>query len=46
MVTKYTGDDWNLIGKTQSKKLEEIIGKPISDFAYPFDCGIPLRYLK
>jgi hypothetical protein len=38
---------WRLelqIGKTQSK--EEIIGKPISDFAYPFDCGIPLRYLK
>jgi hypothetical protein len=34
-----------LIGKPKAK-LEEIIGKPISDFAYPFDCGIPLRYLK
>ena len=36
MVTKYTGDDWNLQLVKPKVKLEEIIGKPISDFAYPF----------
>lgn len=36
MVTKYTGDDWNLQLVKPKAKLEEIIGKPISDFAYPF----------
>lgn len=36
MVTKYTGDDWNLQLVKPKAKLEETIGKPISDFAYPF----------
>ncbi len=36
MVTKYTGEDWNLQLVKPKAKLEEIIGKPISDFAYPF----------
>ena len=36
MVTKYTGDDWNLQLVKPKAKLEEIIGKPIADFAYPF----------
>ena len=36
MVTKYTGDNWNLQLVKPKAKLEEIIGKPISDFAYPF----------
>ena len=36
MVTKYTGDDWNLQLVKPKAKLEEIIGKPITDFAYPF----------
>lgn len=36
MVTKYAGDDWNLQLAKPKAKLEAIIGKPISDFAYPF----------
>lgn len=36
MVTKYSGDDWNLQLVKPKAKLEDIIGKPISDFAYPF----------
>ena len=36
MVTKYAGDDWNVQLVKPKAKLEEIIGKPISDFAYPF----------
>jgi peptidoglycan/xylan/chitin deacetylase (PgdA/CDA1 family) len=36
MVTKYTGDDWNTQLVKPKKKLEEIIGKPVSYFAYPF----------
>lgn len=36
MVTKYTGDDWNTQLLKPKKKLEEIIGKPVNDFAYPF----------
>jgi peptidoglycan/xylan/chitin deacetylase (PgdA/CDA1 family) len=36
MVTKYTGDDWvNQLDKPR-KKLEEITGKSINYFAYPF----------
>ena len=36
MVTKYTGDDWNTQLVKPKKKLEEIIGKPVNYFAYPF----------
>jgi len=36
MVTKYTGDDWNVQLVKPKAKLEEIIGKPVKDFAYPF----------
>ncbi|RTZ07976.1 polysaccharide deacetylase family protein [Flavobacterium bomense] len=36
MVTKYMGDDWNLQLVKPKAKLEEIIGKPVTDFAYPF----------
>ena len=36
MVTKYTGDDWNTQLVKPKAKLEEIIGKPVTDFAYPF----------
>lgn len=36
MVTKYTGDDWNTQLVRPKAKLEEIIGKPVTDFAYPF----------
>jgi peptidoglycan/xylan/chitin deacetylase (PgdA/CDA1 family) len=35
-VTKYTGDDWNIQLIKPKKKLEEITGKPVADFAYPF----------
>jgi peptidoglycan/xylan/chitin deacetylase (PgdA/CDA1 family) len=36
MVTKYAGDDWEAQLTKPKKKLEEIIGKPIKYFAYPF----------
>ena len=36
MVTKYTGNDWNIQVEKPSKELASIIGKPIQYFAYPF----------
>ena len=36
MVTKYSGDDWNTQLVKPKAKLEDIIGKPVTDFAYPF----------
>lgn len=36
MVTKYSGEDWNTQLVKPKKKLEEIIGKPVPYFAYPF----------
>ena len=36
MVTKYEGDDWNTQLVKPKTKLEEIIGKPVTYFAYPF----------
>ncbi len=36
MVTKYTGDDWNIQLEKPRKTLTEITGKPIEYFAYPF----------
>jgi peptidoglycan/xylan/chitin deacetylase (PgdA/CDA1 family) len=36
MVTKYAGDDWNTQLVKPKTKLEEIIGKPVTYFAYPF----------
>ncbi len=36
MVTKYTGDDWNIQIVKPQKLLETITGKPIKYFAYPF----------
>lgn len=36
MVTKYVGEDWNTQLVKPKAKLEEIIGKPIPYFAYPF----------
>ncbi len=36
MVTKYAGEDWNTQLVKPKAKLEEIIGKPIPYFAYPF----------
>lgn len=36
MVTKYKGDDWNLQLLKPKDKLEKIIGKPVTSFAYPF----------
>ena len=36
MVTKYSGDDWNTQLVKPKKKLEDIIGKPVTYFAYPF----------
>lgn len=36
MVTKYSGDDWNTQLVKPKKKLEEITGKPVHYFAYPF----------
>jgi peptidoglycan/xylan/chitin deacetylase (PgdA/CDA1 family) len=35
-VTKYTGEDWNTQLVKPKAKLEEIIGKPVTYFAYPF----------
>jgi peptidoglycan/xylan/chitin deacetylase (PgdA/CDA1 family) len=36
MVTKYTGDDWELQLVKPKKKLEDLVGKPVKYFAYPF----------
>jgi len=36
MVTKYAGEDWNTQLVKPKARLEEIIEKPITDFAYPF----------
>ncbi len=36
MVTKYAGEDWETQLVKPKAKLEEIIGKPINYFAYPF----------
>ncbi|MBP6182377.1 polysaccharide deacetylase family protein [Flavobacterium sp.] len=36
MVTKYAGDDWEIQLVKPKKKLEDIIGKPVTYFAYPF----------
>ena len=36
MVTKYSGEDWNTQFVKPKAKLEDIIGKPVTDFAYPF----------
>lgn len=36
MVTKYAGEDWENQLTKPKKKLEEIIGKPVNYFAYPF----------
>jgi len=36
MVTKYSGDDWKLQLEKPKKKLEDIVGKPVRYFAYPF----------
>lgn len=45
MVTKYAGEDWNTQLVKPKAKLEEIIGKPVTYFAYPFGlwnkAGIP-----
>ncbi|KIA87006.1 polysaccharide deacetylase family protein [Flavobacterium sp. AED] len=36
MVTKYAGKDWETQLVKPKKKLEDIIGKPVTYFAYPF----------
>jgi peptidoglycan/xylan/chitin deacetylase (PgdA/CDA1 family) len=36
MVTKYTAEDWDLQLQKPKEKLEKIIGKPVTSFAYPF----------
>lgn len=36
MVTKYAGDDWELQISKPKKKLEDMVGKPVKYFAYPF----------
>jgi peptidoglycan/xylan/chitin deacetylase (PgdA/CDA1 family) len=36
MVTKYTGDDWNTQLIKPKQKLEDITGKSVAYFAYPF----------
>jgi peptidoglycan/xylan/chitin deacetylase (PgdA/CDA1 family) len=36
MVTKYSGEDWNTQLVEPKTKLEEIIAKPVTYFAYPF----------
>ena len=35
-VKKYQGDDWKIQIEEPKKKLEDIIGKPVRHFAYPF----------
>lgn len=41
MVTKYSGEDWNIQLNKPKVKLEEIIGKPVTYFAYPFGLWNP-----
>lgn len=41
MVTKYAGEDWNTQLTKPKKKLEDIIGKPVNYFAYPFGLWNP-----
>jgi peptidoglycan/xylan/chitin deacetylase (PgdA/CDA1 family) len=41
MVTKYSGDDWNTQLVMPKAKLEKIVGKPVTDFAYPFGLWNP-----
>ena len=41
MVTKYNGDDWDLQLLKPKTKLEKIIGKPVTSFAYPFGLWNP-----
>ncbi|GAC1419128.1 MAG: hypothetical protein NVS1B13_23250 [Flavisolibacter sp.] len=41
MVTKYSGQDWNIQLDKPRKKLEEITGKKIDYFAYPFGVWNP-----
>ena len=36
MVTKYAGEDWNVQLQKPQQQLEEITGKPVKYFAYPF----------
>ncbi len=36
MVTKYSGEDWNVQLQKPQQQLEEITGKPVKYFAYPF----------
>lgn len=36
MVTKYSGEDWTTQLIKPKLKLEEIVGKPLTEFAYPF----------
>jgi peptidoglycan/xylan/chitin deacetylase (PgdA/CDA1 family) len=36
MVTKYTGDDWDIQLLKPKSQLEAITGKPVKYFAYPF----------
>ncbi len=40
-VKKYQGDDWKIQIEKPSKQLEEITGKPIRYFAYPFGLWNP-----
>jgi len=35
MVTKYTGDDWNIQLSKPKKRVESIVGKTVDYFAYP-----------
>jgi len=41
MVTKYAGEDWETQLTKPKKKLEDIIGKPVNYFAYPFGLWNP-----
>jgi len=41
MVTKYAGEDWDNQLTKPKKKIEDIIGKPVKYFAYPFGLWNP-----